>query len=114
MQKKNKKSLKLRWLLLFVIALAVLSLGITGAFGKEAKALVDLNVASQQDLEGLKGVGSATAKKIIANRPYKSVDELSKAGISAKKIEALRHHLCFHLLPLIYLAAFFYYKNQNR
>ena len=90
MQKKNKKSLKLRWLLLFVIALAVLSLGITGAFGKEAKALVDLNVASQQDLEGLKGVGSATAKKIIANRPYKSVDELSKAGISAKKIEALR------------------------
>ena len=90
MQKENKKSLKLRGLLLFVIAIAVLSLGITGAFGKEAKALVDLNAASQQDLEGLKGVGSATAKKIIANRPYKSVDELSKAGISAKKIEALR------------------------
>ena len=90
MQKKSKKSSTLRWLLLFVIALVVLSLGITGAFAKEAKALVELNAASQQDLEGLKGVGSATAKKIIANRPYRSVDELSKAGISAKKIEALK------------------------
>lgn len=90
MQKKSRKSSKLRWLLLFVIALAMLSLGIAGAHAKEAKALVDLNTASQQDLEGLKGVGSATAKKIIANRPYRSVDELSKAGISSKKIEALK------------------------
>ncbi len=90
MQKKSNKSTNLRWLILFIIALAVLSLNITDTFGKEAKAPVDLNTASQQDLEVLKGVGPATAKKIIANRPYKSVDELSKAGISAKKIEALK------------------------
>ncbi len=90
MQKEIKKSSNLRWLIIFVIAFAALSLGITGAFAKEAKAPVDLNTASQQDLEGLKGVGAATAKKIIENRPYKSVDELSKAGLSAKKIEALK------------------------
>src|SRR5512135_3123807 len=90
MQKGNKKSSQFRGFIIFVIALVVLGLGTTGAFGKETKALVDLNNASQQDLEGLKGVGSATAKKIIANRPYKSVDELSKAGISTRKIEALR------------------------
>ena len=90
MQKRSKKSSQFRWLLLFVIALIVLSLSITGAFAKEVKALVDLNTASQKDLEGLKGVGSATAKKIMQNRPYKSVDELSKAGISAKKIETLK------------------------
>ncbi len=90
MQKRSKKFSQFRWLLLFVIAFVVLSLSITGASAKEAKALVDLNTASQQALEGLKGVGSATAKKIIENRPYKSVDELSKAGISAKKIEVLR------------------------
>ena len=90
MKKKSKKSLQLRWLFLFVIALVTLSLSITGAYAKEAKAIVDLNTASQQDLEGLKGVGSATAKKIIENRPYKSVDELSKAGISAGKIKALK------------------------
>ncbi|MGD0917355.1 MAG: helix-hairpin-helix domain-containing protein [Thermodesulfobacteriota bacterium] len=36
------------------------------------------------------GVGPATAKKIVAGRPYKSIDELSKAGLSAKKIEAIK------------------------
>jgi competence ComEA-like helix-hairpin-helix protein len=90
MQKKSRKPSMGRWLLRFVIALVVLSLSIAGAFAKEAKTLVDLNTASQQDLEGLKGIGSATAKKIIAKRPYKSVDELSRAGISARKIEILK------------------------
>ena len=90
MQKRCEKSSQFRWLLLFVICLLALSVSITGAFGGEAKGLVDLNTASQKDLEGIKGVGSATAKKIIQNRPYKSVDELSKAGLSAKKIEALK------------------------
>lgn len=90
MLKISRKSSPLRWLFFFVIALVVLSMSIPGAFAKEAKALVDVNTASQKDLEGLKGVGAATAKKIIENRPYKSVDELSKAGVSAKKIEALK------------------------
>lgn len=90
MQERNKKSVQLRWLILFAIVFVMHAAGITGAFAKEAKAPVDLNTASQKDLEGLKGVGAATAKKIIENRPYKSVDELSKAGLSAKKIEALK------------------------
>ena len=90
MQKRSKKSSQFKWLFFFAIALVVLSLSIPCAFAKEAKGPVDINAASQQDLEGLKGVGAATAKKIIENRPYKSVDELSKAGISAKKIEALK------------------------
>ncbi len=90
MHKQSKKSLPIKCLFFFVIASVTLSLSISGVFAIEAKALVDLNSASQKDLEGLKGVGSATAKKIIENRPYKSVDELSKAGIPAKKIEALK------------------------
>ena len=53
---------------------------------KSIAALVDINSATQKELEGVKGVGAATAKKIIANRPYKSVDELSKAGLKAKTI----------------------------
>lgn len=90
MKVRNNMFLKFEWLLLFVIALVMLSAGATGSFAKEAKAPIDLNTASQQDLEGLKGVGAATAKKIIENRPYKSIDELSKAGLSSKKIEALK------------------------
>jgi competence protein ComEA len=54
------------------------------------KAPVDLNSASEKELEALPGVGTATSKKIVANRPYKSVDELSKVGLSAKAIEKLK------------------------
>lgn len=52
--------------------------------------LVDLNTASLKELEALKGVGPANAKKIIAGRPYKSMDDLKKAGLPAKTIEALK------------------------
>ena len=55
-----------------------------------AKALVDLNTASAQELDTLKGVGPATAKKSIENRPYTSVNDLTKAGLSAKEIETLK------------------------
>lgn len=54
-----------------------------GGKGKAAApaSKVDINNATQKELEGLPGVGAATAKKIIANRPYASVDELAKAGL---------------------------------
>lgn len=83
-------SLKAVCVITAVIGLSLL-LGSGSVCAAEAqKALVDLNTASQKDLETLKGVGPATAKKIISSRPYASTSELSKAGLSAKTIEELK------------------------
>lgn len=41
----------------------------------------------------MKGVGPATAKKIIAGRPYTSVEDLKKADISDKMIQSMKPHV---------------------
>jgi competence protein ComEA len=84
--------------ILSIVALALMvTLALDPATGyaqakkeKAKKERVDLNKASEQELAALKGIGPATAKKIIENRPYKSVNELSKAGVSAKTIKDLK------------------------
>ena len=82
---------------LLITAVLILGVGATQANAakkieaqKSISSPVDINSATQKELEAIKGVGPATAKKIIAGRPYKSVDELSKAGISAKAVDALK------------------------
>jgi competence protein ComEA len=79
-------------LVLLVVSLIGLSLIFGGAavYAQAQKALIDLNSASEKELESIKGVGPATAKKIIDGRPYKSVDDLSKAGIPAKTVEGIK------------------------
>ncbi len=42
---------------------------------------VDVNTAGQEELETLTGIGPVTAKKIIDNRPYSSIDELLDKGV---------------------------------
>jgi competence protein ComEA len=77
-----------KWSVLWMIVVAAsLAFGLPAAYGQAKKA--DLNTATQKELEDIKGVGPATAKKIIAGRPYKSVDELKKAGLSDKQIKAI-------------------------
>ena len=52
------------------------------AFAGLANAAVNINTATQEQLETLKGVGPAKAKEIIEyrkkNGPFKSVDDLDK------------------------------------
>jgi len=61
----------------------------SGGGAKAPAGLVDLNKASEADLEALPGVGPATAKKIIAARPYAAVADLSKAGVPKSTIEKI-------------------------
>ena len=59
----------------------------------KAAAMVDLNKATEEELTELPGVGDATAKKIIANRPYKTAEDLTKAGLSEAKIAKIAPHV---------------------
>jgi len=52
---------------------------------------LDLNSATEAQLAQLPGVGKSGAKKILAVRPYSSVDDLKRAGISQKVINQIRH-----------------------
>jgi len=44
-------------------------------------ALIDINSASEADLQTLSGIGPARAQAIIAGRPYKGKDDLVNKGI---------------------------------
>jgi len=72
-----------------IVAIVFLVPAWAAAAEKSKKPLVDLNTATQKELEELPGVGEATAKKIIANRPYKSVSDLAKAGVPEKTISKI-------------------------
>jgi DNA uptake protein ComE-like DNA-binding protein len=74
-----------------IVAAAVIVGGFRPAAAAETKAAkkVDLNKATPAQLEDLPGIGPVLSKKIVAGRPYKSVDDLSKVGISATEIRKI-------------------------
>ena len=57
-------------------------------------APMDLNTASKAELGYIKGIGPVYADRIIAGRPYKTVDELIKVnGIGSKTLEQIRPYV---------------------
>ncbi len=58
---------------------------------KSPQDLLDLNTATEKELQSIKGIGPVLAKRIIAGRPYSTVDDLLKVkGIGPKKLEKIR------------------------
>jgi len=49
--------------------------------GAPKGALMDINSASEKELDTLPGIGEARAKAIVKNRPYKGKDELVQKKI---------------------------------
>jgi hypothetical protein len=75
--------------LAFLLAVAPVLVAQTKPASQAGDTKIDLNTASQAVLESLPGVDAATAKQIIAGRPYTSVADLSKAGVPASTIEGI-------------------------
>lgn len=78
---------------LFVILIACFAFA-TAAFA----AQVNLNTASESELDTLKGVGPVKSKAIVdyrvKNGPFKSVDDLEKVpGFGKKTVDKLRNDL---------------------
>ena len=69
-----------------IIVAAFAALLATPAF-----ALVDINAASESELDTLPGIGPAYAKRIIDGRPYRSIDDITRVkGIGPKTFEKIK------------------------
>lgn len=67
--------------------------------GTNPQGKVNVNTASESDLQALPGIGPSTAKKIVEDRasngPFSSVDDLERvSGIGAKKLAAIADLVC--------------------
>jgi DNA uptake protein ComE-like DNA-binding protein len=78
-----------RWGLRFVLALCIGAMALAAPAAAASKK-VNVNTATEAELEALPGVGPATAAKIVSGRPFSSMDDLSRAGVSASNIEKLK------------------------
>ncbi|NNC78592.1 MAG: ComEA family DNA-binding protein [Acidimicrobiales bacterium] len=79
---------------------AALPVVVTGgqASSKAQSGPIDLNAATEDDLDALPGVGPATAASIVAHRtdhgPFGSIDALvAVSGIGPAKLESIRDHV---------------------
>jgi len=65
----------------------------TGGAADSPTKSIDLNAATLEELQSVKGIGRVTAERIIAARPFTSVEDLKRVkGIGDKKLEQFRPH----------------------
>ena len=55
--------------------------GVLGGQGSAQEGLVNINLASQKELESLPGIGPVYAQKISEQRPYSNVEELLSKNV---------------------------------
>lgn len=53
--------------------------------------VVNVNRATQEQLENVPGIGPVLARRIIAGRPYQNVDDLLRvSGVGERTLESMR------------------------
>ena len=58
---------------------------------KSPSRIIDINTASQVELESLPGIGPVIARRIIEGRPYGAADELRRVqGLGEKRMAEIR------------------------
>lgn len=78
-------------------AVADVSVLSTSSEGTAVGALININTASESELDSLPGVGPVTAQKIIGARPYGAVDELlSKKIVGAKVFDQIKDKIAVY------------------
>lgn len=73
--------------------------GDASAMGMTDSGLININSATATELQGLSGVGEATARAIVEDResngPFTSIEDLMRvSGIGEKKFQKLRGQIC--------------------
>ncbi len=62
--------------------------------GASAPAKLDINTASPEDLGRLPGITSSLSQRIVANRPYRKIDDLVRRKILGRKqLAAIKEHI---------------------
>ena len=85
------------WRTPLLVAGAVIAAGAVIWFGvrpAEGSLVVNINSATQEQLETVPGIGPALAGRIIAGRPYEDVDDLLRiSGIGERNLASMRPFL---------------------
>lgn len=65
--------------------------GSSDVMGDSVSGLININTASEGELDSLSGVGPVTATKIISNRPYEKIEDLvSKKSVGQSVFEKIK------------------------
>lgn len=73
-----------------------ISTGSSGQVGAAVNGLININSATAAELDTLPGIGPVTADKIIASRPYSSLNDLlSKKAVSSSVFEKIKDKISY-------------------
>ncbi|GEM85023.1 ComEA family DNA-binding protein [Meiothermus hypogaeus] len=87
----------LQSILLLLALVGPATLPLTWAQSQSAPRVININTATQSQLEALPGIGPKIAREIIRNRPYRNAQELQAKvkGIGPKTWEEIKRYVRF-------------------